>query len=230
MRQIYGNPVRNGPESRLVLDFLSNIVAIEGTGLSESIFIEYRLENSIPDVIIVHWDPKIAENWSSQRRLLRAVDYRLVHLLFIEGSLTAEQLDRFFPINLPRMLKRLYSAGLIVEENRAWRLKPLEEIFAVKRILTVEAKLSSSTRVLEQALLNTLFSSESYVLTQSASPMSKSIRVAHERGVGVWSYSDGRLSALVAARELPLPQSHVSWMLNDIAWHYAQGIKDGPRS
>jgi len=230
LRQIFGTPARSGPESDFVLDFLYNLDTVNANGLSESIFIEYRLENSTPDVIVVQWDPKITKLWASSRAHLKNVDYRLIHLLYVRGALSTQQLTLFFPTKLSSMLKRLSQAEIVVEHDQTWQLNSLDSIFAVRKIVSIEAKLSNSMRAVEQALLNTLFSSESYVLTKSVNPLKKSIKAAHDRGVGVWSYSNGRLNELVDAKEQTLPQSHVSWMLNDMAWQYTLGKKSELRS
>ena len=52
---------------------------------------------------------------------------------------------------------------------------------------------------------------------------------AKKMGIGLWSLSGDDVVTLATAKEQPLPQSYLSWELNDIAWQDYNGEKNGHR-
>ena len=170
MNYIFGSPARKGTEADLVLSFLSTSLPKTPKSLTQSIFIERNLENSLPDIVIVYWDFKVANKWPQARKNLRRIDYKLIQFLHIQGTQPHEILARYFPKKLNKILERLLQAEIVVETVQGWRLKAFNDIYAAKQIVSIEAKMAASTKVFMQAMLNARFASESYVLTKSKSP------------------------------------------------------------
>lgn len=221
MNYIYGSPARRGPEADLVLDFITSSFPSHLGGLWQSIFIEHDLGSSVPDIVIVYWDQDIANKWPTRRRLLRKIDYKLIQYLYLNGPETENNLLRFFPRDLPCILNRLTSAAIIFGSDRGWELKSFEEIFAVKQIISFEAKISASMRVFEQALLNSTFSSETYVVTKTEVPKDHALDFAKKLGVGIWCQKQSGYNPIMKAREQSLPQSYLSWHFNNLVWEYS---------
>lgn len=221
MNYTHGMPSRRGPEADLVLRFIDESLPVPPKGLTRSIFIEPDLGCSVPDIVVVFWDPKIARKWPITRRLLRNIDYKLIHHLYCKGCETEENLKRYFPRELPQILDKLFEAAITMESNFSWKLKPFEEIFAVKQIITFEAKITASIHVMEQAFINSTFSSESYVVTKTKSPSGQALSYAEKFGVGLWSFANSEYISLREAQERPLPQSYLSWLINEMAWEYS---------
>jgi len=216
---IQGTPLRPGPEATMVGEFIETDLPPARKGESRSVFIEPRLGVSIPDIVAVYWDSSMTTSWPEARRSLKEIDLRLVHLLFISGPLSEEKLRAVFPLGLQRSLNRLDMAGLISYTNALWCLVNPTGIFAVRRIIAFEAKISSISRALEQAYRNTWFASESYVLTPARQPRASTIDRARSRGVGLWLHS-GEIThtPLVCAKQHRIPQSYASWMFNELVW------------
>jgi hypothetical protein len=117
-------------------------------------------------------------------------------------------------------IDRLYDAAMIQPVGSAWTPCALRRSFAASKIIAVEAKVGKWTEVLNQALLNTWFASESYVLVPQL-PSQPQLAEAQRLGIGVCSLDDQKV-AEVASESTRLPRSYASWMLNDWAWRSAQ--------
>jgi len=216
---IQGTPLRSGPEATMVWEFIETDLPSPRKGESRSVFIEPRLGVSIPDIVAIYWDSSITVSWPEARQSLKDIDLRLVHLLFISGSLSEEKLRAVFPRGLRSSLNQLDMAGLISYTNAFWHLRNPTEIFAVRRIIAFEAKISSISRALEQAYRNTWFASESYVLTPVKQPKASIIERARSRGIGLWLHS-GEIThtPFVYAKQHKIPQSYASWVFNELVW------------
>lgn len=219
MNCVKGTPLRSGPEADLVKEFVGSDLPECQDGESRCVFIEPRIGSSRPDIVAVYWDSAVTRDWPKARLSLSKLELRLAHLLFVQGPCGEAELEAAFPRRLNGSLRRLEDARMIYCSDGLWLARDLSKIFAVRRIVTVEAKLSAMTRALEQAYINTWFASESYVLTPVKEPRPNTLRTAVATGVGIWlrSEEDGLLP-LIHAREQCVPRSYGSWLLNELAW------------
>ncbi len=104
-----------------------------------------------------------------------------------------------------------------------WSARPASKIFAVERLVAVEAKVGKWAEALKQAVLNTWFASESYLLLPRMTNGELS-KAASERGIGIWSQDKGpEWLGLPALEEANLPRSYGSWLFNEWAWRRALG-------
>src|SRR5690348_2987738 len=128
-----------GPELDVVRAFLEDRIkriCARPDRLALSIFCEPRLETGYPDVVLVHWDRQIAALWPSCRAALTREDVRLVHFLHGSGSISCEELYlRSTRRKSEQSLERLSAAGIVKRTSQSIRLRPLREIFAVRRII-----------------------------------------------------------------------------------------------
>lgn len=220
MTDILGAPTRPGPEADLVLEFVQHVLPKPRDRESSLVFIEPQLERSKPDIVVVYWDPTISVKWPRSRRRLKTIDFRLAQLLNMEGPLVREELRAVFPRDLlPASLARLERAGIIKPNGRFWQLNDLSEIFAIHHIITYEAKISSTSKALEQAHLNTWFASESHIVTTIKQPSDRILRRAQMQGIGVWViHNGGPPKRILEAKEHDVPRSYGSWLFNELVW------------
>lgn len=225
MNCIQGAPSRPGPEADLVQSFVQVHLPAICPGKSRFTFIEPHVEQSRPDIVVVYWDSATARKWPQERRLLESMDLRLAHFLYLSGPLSEAEIRQVFPYRPTRLLERLDKAGIVARANDLWGLKRLADVFAVRRIVAFEAKISALSRALEQALRNTWFASESYVLTTSANPHPRIIEQAGSLGVGLWTRpSEAPPVPLVKAIPRQVPQSYASWLFNELMWKTSLGV------
>lgn len=206
-----------GPECELVDWFLGQNPIPAPRGCRTTMFREPRLESGFPDLVAVIWHQKTANNWCEARAELTAADIRVLHYLAHHGPCTQEELSAIFVERLPSRLERLLDAETVRRTSSRWYARPLSQIFAVRRLVAVEAKLSQWTAVLEQAQLNTWFASESYVLIPKLPRAESFSDSARLHGIGIWTQEHGEVHSASHLGER-LPRSYASWLFNEWVW------------
>lgn len=216
---IDGSPSRPGPEAEMVLKFIQTSLENPNDKIARTVFIEPSLGAVKPDIVIVDWNPLVTSSWPQERHHLKAADLRLAQLLLLEGPLTEKYIKTYFPRSDARTFSRLEGARIIELEDKKWKLCDLSQVFAVIRIVALEAKISALSRALEQAYFNTWFASESYVLTCVKQPLTPFIQKARDYGIGFWPFlEESCLEPLLFSKQHELPQSYASWLFNELVW------------
>ena len=155
---------RVGPEMDLVASFLNGSIFAAPPRCEVSIFQEPRLPSGFPDLVIVFWRRDVVQDWVPARASLRTPDIRLAHYLCQIGPAMLPDLQASFGKNVSRCLERLHEAGIVKPKRDCWTVRSLSEVFAVKQLIAVEAKVNKWRAGLKQAWLNTWFASDSYLL------------------------------------------------------------------
>lgn len=140
-----------GPEQHLVDMFLKTAKARLTLGRELMVFAQPAIETGFPDLVAVIWREDVARGWVTERERLRASDLRLLHLLATQGPIDLMVLQGVFQRGLQGMLCRLQDAAVVTIGKSSCRARQTSKIFAVERIIAVEAKISATQRVLEQA-------------------------------------------------------------------------------
>lgn len=211
-----------GPEQDLVLAFLNSATLHLRPGRSLIVFAEPAIDTGFPDLVAVVWRSEVAQNWNAERDRLRATDLRLLHLLATRGAIEFSFLREVFQRGLNGMLRRLEEAGVVSVGKSKCRARSLASIFAVERIIAIEAKVSATQRALEQAGANTWFSSESHALLPRPCTGEHVIGMASSLGVGLLGFEDDRVAKLCAASIRAVPLSYGSWLFNEWTWRIAR--------
>ena len=209
--------VMGGPESELVDTFLNRKTFKVPSGHNMTIFREPRLESGIPDLVLVVWKLSITANWNKQRAQLKNEDLRVMQFIYNSGSAPHSMLKDFFSNKVHKNLDRLHAANMIKIIRNEFITRPLSESFAVRSILAIEAKIKEWGKAIRQALLNTWFSSESYLLVPKISNKSRLPEKAKSKGIGILTIveEDVMLQKYVSKG---LPRSYASWLFNEWAW------------
>lgn len=208
---------RSGPEAELVSEFLARIPFSPRFGWRSTVFREPRLASGSPDLVVVQWNEAVTAEWSACRAALTPEDMRLVHFLSLSGPTDEATIREAFQRPIAASLGRLEAADMARFEVGHWRPRPLSKLYAVRRIIAIEAKVKEWAAALDQARLNTWFASDSYVLLPSLGPREKILEAAAAFGIGVWVKD---VLALQAPKdpEISQPRSYASWLFNEWAW------------
>lgn len=216
---VRGSTHRPGPESKLVNSFISTMLSSYNDDISRVVFIEPKIGTKRPDIIIVEFDGGISESWKEDRWLLTEMDLRLLHNLFLKGMLSDKNLPEIYSSRIQKSIERLLNADLVFKEGDKISIRNIERIFAVRRIVSYEAKMSAITKAIEQAYFNTWFSSESYIITEGGFLRERTKEKANSLGIGVWLMSENSgLRNVLTSEKHEIPQSYISWMLNEFTW------------
>ncbi len=203
-----------GPELDIVRAFLERGVGGGRRDTEVSVFCEPLLETGYPDIVVVHWQRSRAGAWPAARAELTPDDVKLLHFLTRARGVMRDDLGR----RHARSLDRLAAAEVVRVSARWVRCRALQEIFAVSRIIALEAKVSDWRNGLRQAFLNTWFASESFLLLPRLPDRSQVVKQAERIGVGVVDATQRLTAPHIAARRDQLPQSYASWLFNEWAW------------
>ncbi len=217
----FGYTVRrptHGPELELVNDFVQYCLPSHPRGQVRTVFVEPRLDSGYPDAVVAYLHLATAERWQDARANLSASDVRILHYLSSYGAAEFPVLRTILRHGVHCALERLHAAGLVRYVNQTWQALPLHRIFAIRRLIAIEAKIDAWRSGLTQALQNTWFASESYLLMPRIPKRSPLIQEAARFGLGVVTQGQPLRHAEIPARPEGLPKSHASWLFNEWAW------------
>lgn len=154
---------------------------------------------------------------------------RLLHLLGAQGWLDLSTLEYLFPRTLAGSLHRLEAAGLLLGGRHKVRARAMRDIFVVERIVSIEAKVATTQRLMVQAHNNAWFSSESYALLPVRRAASSTLDRAAQFGIGLIGHSDDETSLFSRPAARAVPASYGSWLFNEWVWrlHSAGHLANG---
>lgn len=210
-----------GPEADLVNGFLERYKTQLGTRKTNyALFYEPCLPMGYPDIVAVAYNPRTYESWDGLRTRLTIHDLKVLHHLYFEKRASSFAIEQKLGIGsqaLLRTLERLLDASLIRRTKCCWIPKALGENYGIRRIISIEAKMSDWSGVLKQAYMNRFFSTESFALTPVRTPSSRVIEEAGADGIGIYSFSERRNIQKVRDpdKKYGLPLSYTSWLFNE---------------
>jgi hypothetical protein len=211
---------QDGPECSLVMEYMESFLPRPRRGHSLTVFIEPEIESGFPDVVAVYWHLRTAMRWPLARADLKRADFCVAHFLATAGPSDMGRLTTFFPATPGNSLERLHAAGVVRRAAGVWSLRPLRDVFAVRRLVAIEAKIANWQKGLDQATQNTWFASESYLLLPRVPRGSALLAEAARLGVGV-RVRDQSLDGPGPVRREDVPRSYASWLFNEWAWRAA---------
>ena len=208
---------RSGPEQDLVNWFLELGAVKPQQGERVTVFREPRLPTGFPDLVAVVWKEAIISEWRGERHQLDSSDLRLMHHLVTFGPAEQSDLEVLLGRNTKQSFRKLLRADMAYLRGTRWQARPLSRTFAVRRIVAIEAKMSSWRAALDQAFINTWFTRESYILIPSFPKSRMLLDTALQRGIGVVCKERPYLMAQPPIK----PRSYVSWLFNEWTWRLA---------
>lgn len=208
-----------GGELDLVDRYLDKWLAQSNDHTQLTVFVEPKLQSGYPDVVAVYWDPSVAAQWPKARSELTPTDIRMAHHAYLARKVDLKALKALAPgRKLDPALNRLLDAGIFVQGKTTLLQCPMSEIFAVRRLVAIEAKLCAARRGLDQAFQNTWFASESYLLVPALPKNPEFLDAARRLGVGILEEATPIEKSAVRARRDRIPKSYPSWLFNEWAW------------
>jgi uncharacterized protein with GYD domain len=209
---------REGPECNLVREYVASHLPPPARGQTLTVFLEPEIESGYPDIVAVYTHRATMRRWASARACLTKVDVRVAHFLATMGASDFIRLRRFFPANPKDSLERLLDAGVVRNVSGAWRLRALQDVFAVRRLVAIEAKVEDWQDGLQQAFQNIWFASESYLLLPRLPQALVLLDQASRFGVGLRVQGQPLDSSELCPRLGQIPRSYASWLFNEWVW------------
>ena len=209
--------------------FLETQVFQVPRGRTLSVFMQPALDTGFPDLVAVVWRVSGVPAWPAERAALRREDVCLLHLLGAHGWFDLATLKRIFPRRLTGSLCRLEAAGLLLRGRCKVRARAMRDIFVVEQIVSIEAKVATTRRLMVQARNNVWFSSESYALLPVRRAASSTLDRAAEYGIGILGHVDEQTRMFSRPAAQSVPSSYGSWLFNEWVWRLRFGghLPDG---
>ena len=207
-----------GPENDLVMAFVSTCLPEPPAGQLLKVFHEPAIESGFPDVVAVYADISTMERWLPSRPALTREDVRVAHFVATAGDCNSERINQFFGRSGKTAVNRLTKAGFLLQSGDQWEMVPVDQIFAVRRLIAIEAKINAWKEGLEQAFKNTWFASESYLLLPKLPKRLSVMEETRRLGVGMAVLGTKLDSSVVASKQDNIPKSYASWLFNEWVW------------
>lgn len=218
---ISARPITEGEEFDMVkqfIDFKKSTFKPTSTK-NLAIFVETKINDAYPDVVFTEYNPCHYEKWNASRNVLSTADLKLLHFIYCKRNVTSQRLIKELSIQYKSLLislEALLDAELILRKNGCWVMSNRSEVFGVKRIEAVEAKISKWDVVMQQAIINKAFASESFVLSKrKREPDSDVVRRMNTFGIGIYLYDSKHFSCFSPAHRNRFPSNYNSLYLNE---------------
>ena len=218
---IMTRPITIGEEFNMVREFIDyrKESYVPKSGKNMMIFIETKINDSYPDIIFTEYDERFFEKWNDKRNRLTASDLKVLHYIFLKKSVSSQRIIRDMSISYKSLLislEALLDAELIDRNNQKWIIADRNGIFGVRKIEAVEAKISKWDQVLQQAIINKAFSSESFILSKrKRRPDLEVLEKTSSLGIGIYLYDSENFMKYSSANRNKIPSNYNSIFLNE---------------
>ena len=78
-------------------------------------------------------------------------------------------------------IERLFDANMIIREQGIWKPVDIKKLYNIKKLISVEAKMTDIKKVAEQSLINIWFASQLYALTNTSNPQISTKKIVEAR-------------------------------------------------
>ena len=176
---LFTRPTTQGEELELVEEFIDYYIHafLKNNKVNNlAVFVEPKVASGFPDIVFASYSPKILDNWSEEREKLTVNDLKVMSHLIMTGGSTGSDLISGLKMServTLQSIENLLDANLICRVHGLWKPVNIGKIYNIKKLVSVEAKMTDMKKVAEQSLINTWFASQSYALTNSANPQSE---------------------------------------------------------
>jgi len=211
---------RVGPESALVDDFLGDISISHSENHRVFILKEPQIGNAFPDIVVVVYDARVMNSWPIIRMEITTEDLKLMQLIYTNRGASNDELKFFLGKAPAKALARLEASGMIEWKKGKWTTCDLSSIFALHSVLAFEAKMAPTSKVIEQALANKWFATDSSILIPMVGRYSRIAETARRHDLGVYTRQAGGKTS-IRPKKHNKPLSYASWMINEWAWRMA---------
>lgn len=219
---IGSRPITAGEEFNMVTDFVNyRKDCFKATAKRKlAVFIETKINEAYPDVVFVEYDPSRYEYWSANRNKLSTNDLKILHFIYSKRmGVTSQGIVKELSIQyktLLQSLEALIDANMIDRKESVWVIPNKSKLFGVRNIEAVEAKISKWDKVMQQAILNTSFASESFVLSKrKKDPDAEVVKKITALGIGIYLYDSKEFMRYSPAHHNKFPSNYNSIYLNE---------------
>ncbi len=217
---IQSRPITSGQEFDMVQEFIDyrKETFEESSTKQLAVFLETKINGSYPDIIFAEYDPAMYESWGKIRNTLSINDMKILYYIFVNRKVTSQQIVSDLSVKYKDLLfsiERLYDSELIDRVDQAW-VKLEKNIFGINKIEAIEAKINKWDQVMQQAIVNKSFASESSILSKTkGNPNDNVFNRMCSFGLGIYLYDDNNFSKVASSEKTRLPNDYNSIFINE---------------
>ena len=172
------------------------------------------------DLVCVRWRKNINIKWNEQRRNIVKNDIKVLHHLYnckkFKSSTDIVADLGFSHRQVDKILFNLSEADLIIENKNRDKVKArnVNDIFLIKDIVAIEAKLRDWKGALRQSINNMSFASHSISLLPESTINGNLLKHYKKTEIGVLSFGD-KYRQVLKPKRMPIPANITSWYFNE---------------
>jgi len=171
-----------------------------------------------PDLVCVIWKKNILGLWNDNRNKLKKDDIKILHFLYSmkqRKSIPDISIQLGFSIaSVEKSVERLIDADVIKENRGQYFIELIGNVFFIKDIISIEAKLNNWRKAFDQARYNCLFSSNSFVLFPSKAINPNLLNAYEGSDIGIITFDDD-YKIVKSAKRNKIPSTVNSWQFNE---------------
>ena len=219
-----------GPEQDLVNRFLSIYLRkLHNNSFNYLVFLEPHIDSGYPDIVVVKYTNAKDCLWSTDHFNLSRTHFKVLFEINRNKTISIKRLSQQTGIEqdkLIRIVNMLVKCNLAIERKRSVQRVPMKDYYCIKQIISFEAKISKWSEAISQALINTRFATESYVLMKGQESPEKMVSRCKELGIGIYLMGDNLHKDLIAYKQNQ-PLAYTSYWINELVMRIERnGVKD----
>ena len=208
----------NGAELDLVYNYIRNFLK-KSRRLNVAIFIEPQIESGYPDIVIAEYSKIPINKELAQRANLSNVDLKILFQVMQVNSISIKALKEllgYSELQIKKSLNVLEICNMvkISTTGKFVRKRNIKSFFFIKKITSIEAKISKWHEAIDQSFTNQWFSGESYILLNKR-PNTRCEQICCTTGTGIISLFNNAYSILLDSSHRKIPASYVSLLFNE---------------
>ena len=140
--------VTEGEEQDLVKSFIDYYIHIflkNNKVNNLAVFIEPQVASGFPDIVFASYSTRIMDNWSKERDRLDISDFKVLSYLIMSGGCSGDNLIGWLGMDekvILETLEKLLDAKMVCCSKGVWKPVDLKKIYHIKKLVSVEAKMS----------------------------------------------------------------------------------------
>lgn len=171
------------------------------------------------DLVCVVWDKVIKEKWNCERSKLKPIDIKILHHLYncnvYKAHADINKELGFSDKQVEKCINILNEANLIkINRQSKIKIKSINEIFFVKDIISLEAKLHDWKGAFFQSMNNLSFASKSFALFPEKIINNKLLNYYKNSDIGIISFDENYRVVKKPKKKL-IPSTLNSWFFNE---------------
>ena len=208
-----------GTEYAFVQEFLKRVIEYINckSTFKTAIFIEPQLDSGYPDIVIIQYSLTTTQSLYTERTILTNTHLKVLCEVDKQKRISITRLSSilgFDLVALTGIVGELEEAGLVRCRARSVERAPYKDYFCIKKIIAIEAKIDKWSIAIEQAVHNTRFADESYVLMKRDKCNTFTEKRCNDLGVGVL-LMNGNIHRAVKASRDKFAKPYITFLFNE---------------